>query len=80
MESPLKNRLSAERAERAKRFITPVLGLVTYRLKITLDLIKPAIWRRLSVPGNVGWPNSHLHQFEVGGRLIERQNLLISNQ
>ncbi len=55
----------------------------TYQLKITLEVVKPAIWRRLSVPGNaslgwlhaaiqlaMGWTNSHLHQFEVGGRLF----------
>ena len=55
----------------------------TYELKISLELIKPAIWRRLSVPGNaslgwlhaviqvaMGWTNSHLHQFAVGGRFF----------
>jgi hypothetical protein len=53
--------------------------LVTYQLKITLSDLKPAIWRRLLVRGDMnlgllhavlqvtmGWTNSHLHQFLVG--------------
>jgi len=52
-----------------------------YELKITLSDVEPAVWRRLRVPGNanlgwlhaviqvaMGWTNSHLHQFEAGGR------------
>jgi hypothetical protein len=50
-----------------------------YQLKVALNETKPAIWRRLQVPGNaslgwlhavlqvaMGWTNSHLHQFRVG--------------
>jgi hypothetical protein len=69
----------------AKRASSPGVASAfpTYQIKITLDLIKPAIWRRLSVPGNaslgwlhaaiqlaMGWTNSHLHQFAIGGRLF----------
>lgn len=50
-------------------------------LKVTLLEIRPAIWRRLRVPGSltlrelhhvmqiaVGWTDSHLHEFEIDGR------------
>jgi hypothetical protein len=50
-----------------------------YQVKITLKYIRPPIWRRIEVPGDVtldklhlilqavmGWSNSHLHQFKVG--------------
>ena len=52
-----------------------------YQLHISLDDIKPLIWRRILVPGNVslldlhfliqtamGWTNSHLHAFRIAGR------------
>lgn len=49
-----------------------------YQFKITLQEIKPKIWRRIQVPGNynfwdlhvaiqnaMGWYDCHLHQFEI---------------
>jgi hypothetical protein len=52
-----------------------------YQLKVTLRDLAPAIWRRLLVRGDInlgllhaviqvvmGWTNSHLHHFFVGGR------------
>ena len=49
------------------------------QLKMTLQYVRPAIWRRIVVPDNLslgelhwvvqtamGWTNSHLHSFRVG--------------
>jgi hypothetical protein len=51
-----------------------------YQLKITLLEVDPPVWRRLLVPADttlgdlncilqaaMGWTNSHLHQFTIGG-------------
>jgi hypothetical protein len=50
-----------------------------YQFKITLKGIKPPIWRRIQtkdctldklhehIQKAMGWTNSHLHQFEIGG-------------
>lgn len=55
-----------------------------YQLKITLDRIRPPIWRRVLVPANItlgelhlviqrsmGWHNYHLHAFLIGRMTIE---------
>lgn len=57
-------------------------AIAIYELKVTLLESKPAIWRRIQVPGNItliklhyalqvliGWQDQHLHQFTVNGAL-----------
>ena len=57
-----------------------------YQLKIVLTGSKPAIWRRFVVPGEtrldrlhdviqvvMGWTDSHLHLFEIGGRTFAEE-------
>ncbi|HUZ41327.1 MAG TPA: plasmid pRiA4b ORF-3 family protein [Acidimicrobiales bacterium] len=54
-------------------------GQLSYQLRIELDEVAPAVWRRILVPTNVrmsklhdilqgtmGWTDSHMHAFEVG--------------
>src|SRR6266481_6553452 len=51
-----------------------------YQLKVVLLGSEPPVWRRMQVPGDagldwlhaalqvaIGWTNSHLHHFKVGG-------------
>ncbi len=67
-----------ERDLKARRRKNPASGDI-YQLKVTLKGSKPAIWRRIQVPDGtlgelhdilqvaMGWDDSHLHQFIVGG-------------
>jgi len=55
-------------------------GQQIFQLRIELDEVTPAVWRRLLVPGGIrlaklhlilqaamGWTNSHLHAFTIDG-------------
>ena len=57
-----------------------VPGQTVLQLRVSLEEIRPVIWRRLLVPGGVrldrlyemlnvamGWTDSHLHRFRVDG-------------
>lgn len=54
-----------------------------YQIRVALRGIRPPIWRRLEIPSELtleefhrviqiafGWTNSHLFEFEIGGRLF----------
>ncbi len=58
-----------------------------YQFKVTLNWIRPAIWRRIAVSSELtfaqlhevlqivmGWTNSHLHEFEFRGQIIGRSD------
>lgn len=61
---------------------------IVYQFKITLLETQPPIWRRILVPDGtlddlhehiqtaMGWTNSHLHQFEIKGRIYGDPELL----
>jgi hypothetical protein len=54
-----------------------------YQIKVTLDTIRPPIWRRILVSGNttllklhdiiqiiMGWEDDHLHMFTIHGSIL----------
>ena len=67
-------------AKKAKDSSVPSEPEAVYQLKVTLDGIRPSIWRRIQVRGDItlfklhkilqvvmGWYNCHLHQFVIIG-------------
>lgn len=75
---------ATEPATRPPRAARKPPGLV-HQLRISLKGVKPPIWRRVCVDGDItlrklhnviqaacGWSNSHLHEFEVGGERFGR--------
>jgi yecA family protein len=73
---------AARAPERAQRGTTAAAGssdTTVHRLKVTLDGVRPAIWRRVEISSNaqlpfvsrvliaaMGWNDSHLHAFRIG--------------
>src|SRR5262249_54872232 len=58
-----------------------------YQMKVSLMDSKPPVWRRIQVPADItlaklhqilqvvmGWTDSHLHQFVVGGKIYGEPN------
>lgn len=72
------------RRRRPKKKSAQPLPLVhIYQIKVTLQGVRPPIWRRIEVPDELtlpqlhavlqiamGWTNSHLHGFRVGGQFF----------
>ena len=71
----------------AKRASTPPASV--HQLKVTLQGVRPPIWRRLRVPSDVtlvtlhrilqvamGWEDGHLHRFRVGAASYGDRGLL----
>jgi hypothetical protein len=68
-----------ENAKNTKKSKAKATVATVFQFKITLKEIKPPIWRRIQVKDctldklhehiqtAMGWMNSHLHQFEIGG-------------
>ncbi|HET7786367.1 MAG TPA: plasmid pRiA4b ORF-3 family protein [Myxococcales bacterium] len=70
----------AKATKRLPRAARPLRGRsVAYVLKVTLREVRPPIWRRVRVAGDLtlrelhhvlqialGWTDSHLHEFEIG--------------
>lgn len=72
-------RPAPSRAVRAASSPTPGAAGGVYQIKITLDHVRPPVWRRVLVKDctltelhdiiqiSMGWYGAHLHLFEVGG-------------
>ena len=66
-------------------------GVTAYQFKITLNRTKPPIWRRVEttdvtlkklhemIQTAMGWTNSHLHQFEIGGKHFTDMEFIIDD-
>ena len=59
-----------------------------YQIKVTLQDVEPAVWRRLQVPAEItlsrlhlvlqlamGWQNYHLHEFRIGESVYGEPNV-----
>lgn len=80
---PLPPPARAPRGAARRRGRARAADLPAYQVKVTLLGTRPPVWRRLVLPGQwhlglvhaalqvaMGWTDSHLHEFEVGGRRI----------
>ena len=68
-------------AKATARTDTKTTTTTVHQFKITLDHIKPPIWRRIQLPSNatfwdlhcalndaMGWEDAHMHEFRIGGK------------
>ena len=64
----------------------PFMPVPLYQIKVTLEGVRPAVWRRLLVPADIslakmhivlqkamGWTGSHMHLFDSNGVLYENK-------
>jgi hypothetical protein len=77
------------RARLTTRPRRPARPVPWYQLKVTLEASNPAVWRRITVRGDVkldllhailqlamGWTNSHLHMFSIGANRYSEPPLI----
>ena len=80
--------LATKAAAKSKEPKTKIPAGTVFQFKITLQGIKPPIWRRIQtkdctldkfhehIQTAMGWTNSHLHQFKIGGVIYGDPELL----
>lgn len=65
--------------------MSEIKSATNLQIKVTLQEVRPPVWRRILVPAGttlskfheilqvtMGWTNSHLHQFMINGRAYSR--------
>ncbi|MBF0594683.1 MAG: plasmid pRiA4b ORF-3 family protein [Candidatus Omnitrophica bacterium] len=73
----------SSRTKRPTKQVLRAKKTVVYQFKVSLDHVRPSVWRRIQVKSDItlkrlaatllvvmGWENNHLHEFHIGGRRI----------